>query len=94
MSSQPLCPRGEVLVIHLELGSDVDNVAMLFHPSQGVEELGDDVDEVALEHEVAMLFHPSQGVAELGDDVDEALEHDVAMLFTPARATWGSDTVR
>ena len=47
MSSQPLCPRGEVLVIHLELGSDVDNVAMLFHPSQGVEELGDDVDEVS-----------------------------------------------
>ena len=69
MSSQPLCPRGEVLVIHLELGSDVDNVAMLFHPSQGVE-LGDDVDE-ALGHDVAMLFHPSQGVEELGDDVDE-----------------------
>ena len=70
MSSQPLCPRGEVLVIHLELRSDVDNVAMLFHPSQGVEELGDDVDE-ALGHDVAMLFHPSQGVEELGDDVDE-----------------------
>ena len=32
---------------------------MLFHPSQGVAELGDDVDE-ALEHDVAMLFTPAR----------------------------------
>ena len=32
---------------------------MLFHPSQGVAELGDDVDE-ALGHDVAMLFTPAR----------------------------------